>query len=121
MSDAHRMTRYRNMYQLQFLEYVSSVSFCSLTLREDDLMRQLHGIFLSSTVSDPGNRRHMIRERNLITIPGTTRKAVWKDVPPFQCPREGTRNQIIGITHGSDKFNQEKGIFKGVVLAISDV
>lgn len=85
------------------------------------MMRQLHGIFLSSTASEPGIRRHRIRERNLIMIPGTTRKAVWKEVPPFRCPREGTRHQIIGITHGSDKFNQEKGIFKGIVLAISDV
>lgn len=50
------------------------------------LMRQLHGIFLSTTVSDPGIRRHMIRERNHIMIPGTTRKAVRKEVLLFSVP-----------------------------------
>lgn len=52
------------VFQLKLLKKVSSVSFCSLTLREDDFDEVASWDILIKH-SDLGIRRHLIRKRNL--------------------------------------------------------
>lgn len=98
------------------------MGFCSLPAGEEDFDEdRFTGMFIKH--SDPGIRRHLTREANLLSGSrhGTERgvEGGMKQHPlRFQCPSKGTRNPITGMTEGARSPTREREYLRALSLNI---